>query len=271
MKSLTYKAIAHFTLDDSAAANNKTYDISSTGSYDPETYTITDTGVKLDVIFTVGGIVMNACYNDMYATVVSVTADEVVLDGPLRGYYDNAGTIDWYEPVLAVWDDATSAFQITAPSGQGDFIFENYNEFTKYYPGDSNWTAPLRSSKVVSYDGDVATVDWPCQVLNTSSDAVMACGNGADAHVDIDSMYAIQFWMGDGYYSDIGITSSDRVHWFEFYDAYGLSNANQSEEQLYARFDALMAQWADMLDSSYKDDSAPLGVGVFGEHLWNRG
>lgn len=271
MKSFTTPGINPIVFDDGATANNKVYDISNTGSYDPETYTITDPVVKLNTVFTVGGIVMNACYNDVYATVVSVTVDEVVLDGDLRGYYEDDGDVEWYQGWLNVWDDVTSAFQITAKTGYGAFIFENYNEFTKAYPGDLSWTAPLRSSKLVSYDGDVATLDWPCAVVNADDEAFVACGNGTNHYMDVDSCLTIQFWMGDGYYMDIGFAGNNTTTWFEFHDGYGLSNGNQTEEQLYERYDAILKRWSDMLDSNYKDATAPMGEDVFGSYPYFSG
>lgn len=267
MKKFTIKGFVGVVFDESAAANNKMYDIGPTGSYDPETYTITDSSVKMDTDFPPGAIVMNACYNDMYATVVSSNATTVVLDGPIRGYYDNAGTIEWYQTDLVVWPDATSAFQITAKSGEGAFIFENFNEFTKSYPGAQNWTAPLRSSKLVSYDGDVATLDWPCAVMSVS-DSYICCADGTDMAIDADACYGFQFWMGDGYYMDIGVQGNRDTSWFEFHDGYGLSNGNQSEEQLYNRYDAIIQRWSDMLSSNYKEDSAPLGEDVLGSYLY---
>ena len=267
MKKFTMKGFVGVEFDSAAAANNKTYDISGSGSYDPETYTITDLAVKLSPDFPPGAIVMNSCYNDVYATVVSSTDDEVVLDGDIRGYYDNAGTIEWYQPILVVWADATSAFQITAKSGEGAFIFENYNEFAKSYPGDESWTAPLRSSKLVSYDGDVATLDWPCNVIGGNG-SVICCGDGTDVAIDANAVYGLQFWMGDGYYMDIGIQGDKTISWFEFHDGYGLSNGNQSEEQLYNRYDAIIQRWSDMLSSNYKEASAPIGENVFGSYLY---
>ena len=270
MKSFTTPGINPIAFDSGAVANNKVYNISSSGSYDPETYTISDPAVDLTTVFTAGGIVMNACYNDMYATVVSVTSNEVVLDGPLRGYYDNAGTIEWYQGYLVAWDDATSAFQITAKRDEGPFIFENYNEFTKHYPGGQDWTAPLRSSKLVSYDGDVATLDWPCAVVNTG-DTFVACGDGTNHQMDVDSCISMQFWMGDGYYMDIGFRGNRSTVWFEFHDSYGLSNGNQTPEQLYNRFDTIIQRWSRMLDSNYKNTTAPMGEDVFGSYPYFSG
>lgn len=269
MKKFTMKGFVAVEFDSAAAANNQMYDIAPSGSYDPETYTISDATFDLTTVFTVGGIVMNACYNDMYATVVSSTADEVVLDGPIRGYYDNAGTIDWYQSQLVVWPDATSAFQITAKSGEGAFIFENYKEFTKSYPGDQTWSAPLRSSKLLSYDGDVATLDWPCAVKSGGTgNSVICCADGTDVAIDADACYGFNFWMGDGYYTDIGIHGNSTVAWFEFHDGYGLSNGNQTEEQLYNRFDAIIQRWSDMLNSNYKEDSTPIGDDVLGTYAY---
>ena len=268
MKKFTSKGFVVVSFDDSAAANNKVYDIGPTGSYDPDTYTITDSSVKMDTDFPPGAIVMNACYNDMYATVVSSTATTVVLDGPIRGYYDNAGTIEWYQTDLVVWPDATSAFQITAKSGEGAFIFENFNEFTKLYPGGELWTAPLRSSKLVSYDGDVATLDWPCAVINSNGISNVCSGDGTHVALDADATYGMSFWMGDGYYMDIAFHGNRYSSWFEFHDGYGLSNGNQTEEQLYNRYDAIIQRWSDMLSSNYKEDSAPMGEDVFGSYLY---
>ena len=265
MKKFTTRGFVAVGFDSTAVANNKLYDISSSGSYDPETYTITDATFDLTTVFTVGGIVMNACYNDVYANVVSVTANEVVLDGDLRGYYDNAGTIEWYQGYLVAWDDATSAFQITAKSGEGAFIFENYKEFTKSYPGNATWNAPLRSSKLVSYDGDVATLDWPCSVIS-ELDSLICCADGTDVAIEADACYGFGFWMGDGYYMDIGIGGNANTAWFEFHDSYGLSNANQTEEQLYNRYDLIIQRWSDMLNSNYKEDSTPLGENVLGSY-----
>ena len=268
MKSLTYKGFAGIEFADTPSNNNNTYNISSSGSYDPETYTISDATVDLTTVFTAGGIVMNACYNDVYANIVSVTANDVVLDGDLRGYYDNAGTIGWYQPILISWPTATAAFQVTAPTGEGAALFGNYNEFTKQYPGNSSWTAPLRSSKLVSYDGDVATLDWPCAVLNTTPDSVVSCGNGTNMHIDIDSCYAMSFWMGDGYYMDLGVNTGSNYGYYEFHDGYGLSNGNQTEEQLYERYDEILQKWSRMLDSNYTENSAPMGEGVFGSYFF---
>lgn len=269
MKSFTTPCQTNFEFDSAVAINNKLYNITTSGVYDPDTYTITDPTEDLSALFVVGGIVMNACYNDIYATVVSVTANEVVLDGPIRGYYDNAGTIEWYQGYLVMWDDATSAFQITAKKNDGPFVFGNYTEFTKSYPGDYSWTAPLRSSKLVSYDGvgDVATLDWPCAVMN-DGDSYVACGNGSNSVIDVNAVTVLQFWMGDGYYMDIGIGGGKMFQYYEFHDGYGLSNGNQTEEQLYSRYDAIIQRWSDMLSSNYKDDSAPLGEDVFGAYVY---
>jgi len=135
--------------------------------WDPSNFTMTAGGsgvIDFTTLFNVGALVVNAVFNELWATVVSVTATEVVFDGDLSGY--NGGK--FMEPEFAQWTDPDEAFTLVL----NDSEIEDpsvYIEVNCWYPGEGNFTACTHSAKVVGRDGYTLNLDRPLALVDPTT------------------------------------------------------------------------------------------------------
>jgi hypothetical protein len=236
--------------------------------WDSDTFTMTAGGsgvADFTTLFTVGSLVINAAYNGIWANVVSVTATDVVFDGDLGGYQDGK----FYEADFAQWTDPDEAFKLVLNPAEWPDP-STVLEVTCWYPGSQIYTACTHPAKVVSRDGQTLTLDRPVPLIDsTANDAALWEGQWLGQKLT-DNM-SMSFWGGDGYYYDTWLdfpNATGQIGFFEYWDSYGKSNSNQTEEQLYAKIDKQIADLARVLGSAYPETDWYIGTPRLGEYMF---
>jgi len=238
--------------------------------WDPSTFTMTagGSGVKdFTTLFNVGGLVINAVFNERWATVVSVTATEVVFDGDLSGY--NGGK--FMESYFIQWTDPAEAFTLVLDDKQ---ILDPspYIEVNCWYPGDAIFTACTHPAKIVGRDGHTLTLDRPLP-FSYANDYMPMLWDGAYSGATTDSLVSVAFWGGTDYWYDTwfdfsSASNTTDIGWLEYWDSYAASNSNQTEEQLYAKIDKQVADFARVLDAAYPETDWYVGTPRLGEYFF---
>lgn len=237
--------------------------------WDSVTFTMTAGGsgvADFTTLFTVGALVVNAAYNGVWANVVSVTATDVVFDGDLGGYQGGK----FYESDFAQWTDPDEAFKLVLdPTEWPDA--STILEVNCWYPGSQIYNASTHPAKVVSRDGHTLTLDYPLALIDAANNPV-ALWEGQWRGQSFDNLLSISFWGGDGYYYDTWLdypaSNSAADGWFEYWDSYGPSNSNQTEEQLYAKIDRQVQDLARVLGSAYPETDWYIGTPRLGEYTF---
>lgn len=237
--------------------------------WDHSSFTMTAGGsgvTDFTTLFDVGGLVINSGFNELWANVVSVTATEVVFDGDLSGYSGGK----FIDTAFTQWTDPADAFKLVLNSTTIDDPSQ-YIEVNCWYPGDENLTACSHPAKVVSRDGYTLTLDRPIPLDDPLNHAPILW-NGSYSGATTDSLLSVAFWGGEDYFYDAWFqfpanTLNHETGWLEFWDSFGASSSNQTEEQLYAIFDKQVNEFAKVLDASYPETDWYVGTPLLGEYF----
>lgn len=236
--------------------------------WDSSTFTMTAGGsgvTDFTTLFDVGGLVINAVFNEVWATVVSVTATDVVFDGDLSGNYNGK----FLESDFAQWTDPDEAFKLVLNSSAWADA-SNIVEVGAWYPGSGSYISSTHTANVVRRDGHTLTLDRPLALTDYVTD-FLSLWQGEWMGATAESLLAIGFWGGDGYYYDTWFEFANNAEengWFEYWDSYAPSNSNQTEAQLYAKIDKQIEQFARVLGSAYPETDWYIGTPRLGERLY---
>lgn len=239
--------------------------------FDPDTFTLTESAgspvaVKFDVEFPVGYYVIHNIYTDQWATVVSSTASEAVLSGPIGGM--KSGNALW-DGVLVATDPA-DAFTVEVDDSGGtlfDFTTTNPTKVGQYYNLNSGILPKYMSNVVEVINNNTLRLDRP---RSTEQNEMIFINSslGEMAYSLNDACVIQYFWYGpDGGSWDVwlgmlgvqsGSSANNSGYWGVEWDGYIDAPDNQTAEQIYNRAIFRVQQINEILSENYTS---------FGTHL----